>query len=121
MGVNDEVKTTTGSTVTTSIALVSVALPLKYVIGRFRPWRRLGDWAEDQVRFAGPWLRGGTVRQAVLVLAHGLARPRASWRILRTPPDGTRVPAPVRDPHWVEQRLATTGDTEEGSADHVER
>lgn len=66
--------------VTTAVA---VALALGYLLGRLRPWDRLGNWAADQVRFTGSWLRGGTGRQAVVVLAHAVTAPRTSWRIMR--------------------------------------
>ncbi|WP_176741264.1 hypothetical protein [Streptomyces sp. LUP30] len=49
-------------------ASAAVALVVGYLVGRVRPWRRLDDWAEDQVRFIGAWVRGGTVRQAIVVL-----------------------------------------------------
>ncbi|WP_236670001.1 hypothetical protein [Streptomyces antimycoticus] len=76
-----------------------MALLTGYGAGRLRPWRRLGDWAEDQIRFSGPWARGGTIRQAVLVLAHFITSPRARWRLPHhpTPAPGTM---PERDPHW---------------------
>ncbi|MFF9691068.1 hypothetical protein [Streptomyces sp. NPDC014623] len=71
-----------------------------YLLGRLRPWQRLGYWAEDQVRYTGSWARGGRGRQAVVVLT----APRTSWRIMRTPPAGLREPTPVRDPDWVTSR-----------------
>lgn len=91
------------------IVTAAVALVVGYLVGRVRPWQRLGNWAEDQVRFTGAWVRGGRVRQAVVVLVHVLVRPRTSWHILRTPGTEARVPAPVRDPNWVDNRR-TTGD-----------
>ncbi|WP_411076575.1 hypothetical protein [Streptomyces sp. cmx-4-7] len=59
---------------------VAVVVPLAagYLLGRVRPWRRLGDWAVDEFRFTGPWVLGGRSRQAVLVLAHLLTSPHAS-------------------------------------------
>jgi hypothetical protein len=67
------------------------------------------DWAADQVRFTGPWVRGGFGRQAVVVLGHTVTAPRTSWRIMRAPADETQapVPAPVRDPDWVANRTQT--------------
>ncbi|MGW7620826.1 hypothetical protein ACWGLG_34315 [Streptomyces antimycoticus] len=76
-----------------------VALLTGYGAGRVRPWRRFGDWAQDQVRFAGPWARGGTIRQAVLVLAHVVTAPRASWQLVHRPAPEP-VTTPERDPHW---------------------
>ncbi|MFE2936742.1 hypothetical protein [Streptomyces sp. NPDC059278] len=81
-----------------------VALPASYLLGRLRPWRRLGDWAADQVRFTGAWVRGGAGRQAVVVLAHVVTAPRTSRRVMRAPVTETRAPAPVRDPDWVAHR-----------------
>ncbi|WP_395372946.1 hypothetical protein OHU45_37520 [Streptomyces tubercidicus] len=86
------------------VVTAAAALAAGYLLGRLRPWRRAGDWAADQVRFAGTWARGGTVRQAVVVLVHVVTAPRTSWRIMRTPAADTRVPAPVRDPDWVTHR-----------------
>ncbi|MGR3935319.1 hypothetical protein [Streptomyces sp. BRA346] len=83
--------------------LVVVALLTGYGAGRLRPWRRLGDWAEDQVRFSGPWVRGGAIRQAVLVLAHFVTAPRASWRLAHRPASKP-VAVPERDPHWATNR-----------------
>ncbi|MFL4953275.1 hypothetical protein ACJ6WE_39790 [Streptomyces sp. MMS24-I31] len=51
------------------ITAAAVALVAGYLVGRVRPWQRLGDWAEDQVRFTGAWVRGGRVRQGVAPLA----------------------------------------------------
>ncbi|MFF2927132.1 hypothetical protein ACFVTP_32805 [Streptomyces celluloflavus] len=79
-----------------------VALAAGYLLGRLRPWRRLGDWAADQV-----WVRGGVGRQAVVVLVHVVTAPRTSWRIMRAPATDTPVPTPVRDPDWVANRTRT--------------
>jgi hypothetical protein len=37
-----------------------------YPLGRLRPCQRLGDWAAEQVRHAGTWIRSGFGRQAVV-------------------------------------------------------
>ncbi|MFH8439333.1 hypothetical protein ACH4A3_29430 [Streptomyces sp. NPDC018007] len=92
----------------TALAL-AVALAAGYLLGRLRPWRRLGDWAVDQIRHAGPWARGGHVRQAALVLAHLLTAPRTSRRILRTQADAVRGPAPVCGFVHVEQQRLSAG------------
>ncbi|MFG3042873.1 hypothetical protein ACGFYZ_38840 [Streptomyces sp. NPDC048330] len=84
-----------------------IALAAGYLLGRLRPWRRLGDWAADQVRHTGPWARGGAGRQAVVVLVHAVTAPRTSRRIMRTPATDAPVPAPVRDPAWVAHRIRT--------------
>jgi hypothetical protein len=52
--------------------LATTVVATGYLHGRLRPWRPLGDWAADQVRLTGAWVRGGTVRQAVVVLVHVL-------------------------------------------------
>lgn len=65
-----------------TVAVVA-ALVLGYLIGRLRPWGALVAWAENEVRFFGPWARGNRVQQATLLLAHGLTHPRHSWRSLR--------------------------------------
>ncbi|MEU3743233.1 hypothetical protein AB0E78_40020 [Streptomyces sp. NPDC032198] len=67
------------------VATAAAALAAGYLLGRLRPWRRLGDWAADQVRFTGAWVRGGAARQAVVVLVHAVTAPRTSWRIMRAP------------------------------------
>ncbi|CAK7288535.1 hypothetical protein SGPA1_70124 [Streptomyces misionensis JCM 4497] len=86
------------------VLVAVVALAAGYLLGRLRPWRRLGDWAADQIRFTGAWVRGGAGRQAVVVLAHVVTAPRTSWRVMRAPATETRVSAPVRDPDWVANR-----------------
>ncbi|MET9483600.1 hypothetical protein [Streptomyces sp. NPDC006638] len=87
----------------TVVVTAPAALAAGYLLGQLRP-RRAGDWATDQVRHAGAWVRGGAVRQAVVVLVHVLTAPRTSWRIMRTPAADTSVPVPVRDPDWVANR-----------------
>ncbi|MFJ9033962.1 hypothetical protein ACIRQP_36895 [Streptomyces sp. NPDC102274] len=84
--------------------VIVATVALGYPVGRLRPWRRLGDWAVDQVRLAGSWVRGGRGRQAVVVLVHVVTSPCTSWRIVRAPATGTRASAPVRDPDWVTNR-----------------
>ncbi|MET9097182.1 hypothetical protein ABZX72_34460 [Streptomyces cyaneofuscatus] len=91
---------------------VTGALTAGYVLGRWRPWRQLGDWASGQVRSAGPWARGGYGRQAAVVLALVLTAPRTSWRILRTPTTTAQPPMPLRDPHWAANRARSTTDQE---------
>ncbi|MFB7258064.1 hypothetical protein [Streptomyces nojiriensis] len=86
------------------IVTAAAALAAGYLLGRLRPWRRAGDWAADQVRHAGTWVRGGAGRQAVVVLVHAVTAPRTSWRIMRTPATTTEPTAPVRDPEWVASR-----------------
>ncbi|RSS37117.1 hypothetical protein [Streptomyces sp. WAC08241] len=99
------------------VVAVVVALAAGYLLGRVRPWRRLGDWAVGEFRFTGPWVLGGRGRQAVVILAHLLTSPRASWQIARasaakTPPRAP-VAVPVRDPDWAARRVR---DNEGGTA-----
>ncbi|MFD7859138.1 hypothetical protein ACFV6B_33455 [Streptomyces microflavus] len=98
----------------TALAALAVtgALTAGYLLGRWRPWQRLGDWAADQVRSAGPWARGGYARQAAVALAHILTAPRTSWRILRTPATTAQPLTPIRDPHWSANRARSTTDQE---------
>ncbi|MBT2439825.1 hypothetical protein J7E93_06750 [Streptomyces sp. ISL-36] len=94
------------------VVTAAAALAAGYLLGRLRPWQRLSDWAADQVRFTGAWVRGGFGRQAVVVLVHAVTAPRTSWRIMRTPTTETRAPTPVRDPDWVANRTrADQGDS----------
>ncbi|MDT6988234.1 hypothetical protein ACFOSY_31820 [Streptomyces lusitanus] len=86
------------------VLVAVVALAAGYLLGRLRPWSRLGDWAAGQVRFTGAWVRGGAGRQAVVVLVHVVTAPRTSWRVMCAPATETRVSAPVRDPDWVANR-----------------
>ncbi|HBF82469.1 MAG TPA: hypothetical protein DD420_21830 [Streptomyces sp.] len=89
-------------------AVVAVAaLALGYLAGRVRPWQRLGNWAEDQLRFTGSWVHGGAAKQASLAVVHGLTRPRTTMRILRTPPRELLLP-PTRDPHWAANRSTSS-------------
>ncbi|MFF7705302.1 hypothetical protein [Streptomyces lydicus] len=80
----------------------AAALAAGYLLGRLRPWRRLGDWAADQVHFTGTWVRGGAGRQ-VVVLAHAVTAPRTSWRIMRAPATKTQAPT-LRNEQWSRAR-----------------
>ncbi|MET9450883.1 hypothetical protein [Streptomyces cinerochromogenes] len=75
-----------------------VALAAGYLLGRLRSWRRLGDWAADQVRFTGAWVRGGHRAAGRRRPVHVVTASPTSWRVMRTLATQTRVPAPVRDP-----------------------
>ncbi|MGW7055137.1 hypothetical protein [Streptomyces sp. NPDC054887] len=48
----------------TIVVTAAAALAAGYLLGRLRPWRPLGDWAADQIRFTGAWAQGGTGCQA---------------------------------------------------------
>lgn len=97
------------------VATAVVALAASCLLGRLRPWQRAGDWAADQVRFTGTWLRGGFGRQAVVVLVHVVTAPRTSWLIMRAPANETQALTPVRDPDWVANR---TLEDKEGPREH---
>lgn len=43
-------------------ATAAVAFVLGYLLGRLRPWHRLGAWAADQVCHTGLWAWGGAGR-----------------------------------------------------------
>ncbi|KUH35384.1 MULTISPECIES: hypothetical protein [Streptomyces] len=76
------------------VVTAAAVLAAGYLLGRLRPWQHAGDWAAAQVRFTGAWVRGGTVRQAVVVLVHVVTPPRISWRIVCAPATETRALAP---------------------------
>ncbi|MGW5849173.1 hypothetical protein ACWFQ8_14670 [Streptomyces sp. NPDC055254] len=71
------------------------ALATDYPLGRLRPWRCLGDWAADQVPFTRSRVQERTGRH-VVVLAHAVTAPRASWRMLRAGHRDTGAGAPTR-------------------------
>ncbi|WP_316782923.1 hypothetical protein [Streptomyces sasae] len=64
------------------LLIAAATFGLGYLLGRLRPWRQLGYWAEDQVRFAG-WVDAGLTHRLAVVIAFALTRPRESWRIAR--------------------------------------
>ncbi|WP_331751104.1 hypothetical protein OG215_37775 (plasmid) [Streptomyces globisporus] len=96
-----------------SVIVVTAALALGYALGRMRPWWRLDGWAEDQLRFSGRWVQGGTVRLMAVALARWLTAPRESWRAFGRPPAEPRVLTPQRDPNWAGCRANVTRDEEE--------
>ncbi|MFJ2178806.1 hypothetical protein ACIOHE_38655 [Streptomyces sp. NPDC087851] len=58
------------------VVTAAAALTACNLLGRYRPWPpgRPGC----QGRFTGTWFRGGTGRQAVVVLVHAVTAPRTS-------------------------------------------
>ncbi|MEU2874447.1 hypothetical protein ABZ769_35530 [Streptomyces olivoreticuli] len=64
------------------IAIVAAASVVGYLLGRLQPWSALDVWAENEVRFYGPWTRGNKVQQATVLVARCLTHPRHSWRSL---------------------------------------
>lgn len=65
------------------IAAIAASLVVGYLIGRLQPWNTLDAWAEDEVRFYGPWARGNRIQQLIVLAAHGITHPRRSWVALR--------------------------------------
>ncbi|MFE2601643.1 hypothetical protein ACFXCZ_35105 [Streptomyces sp. NPDC059396] len=51
---------------TSVITAVAVALVAGYLLGRVRPWQRLGIWAEDRVRFTEAWAWSPPTPRSVL-------------------------------------------------------
>lgn len=95
---------------------VAAALAAGYLLGRLRPLDRLDTWVWRQFTFTGPWLLGSKPRQAVLLAAHALVRPAATWdswrhrhdpEPARSPALSFRQPAPQRDPNWPANRTTT--------------
>jgi hypothetical protein len=65
------------------IAVIVIGPVVGYLIGRLRPWHALDAWAENEVRFYGPWARGNRIQQVIVLVAHGVTHPRRSWEALR--------------------------------------
>ncbi|MFJ5645776.1 hypothetical protein [Streptomyces sp. NPDC093223] len=66
-----------------SVFTSAAALALGYAIGRARPWLRLGDWAEEQVRcHPGRWI-GTLGREALLYSALLATQPARAFEALR--------------------------------------
>ncbi|MEW2393150.1 hypothetical protein AB0933_32795 [Streptomyces venezuelae] len=84
-----------------------------YALGRFRPYARLADWANWQVRFhLGRW--SSRPRQAVLFTLLLISDPTHTvdaWRHRRDPRP-SRSPAVQFDPDWAAKRRTAAG-TEE--------
>ncbi|WP_331755569.1 hypothetical protein [Streptomyces sp. NBC_01643] len=71
------------------------ALTVGCLLGRLRPWQRLGNWAADQVRSAGSWIQDDTGRQNVVVHAH------AAHQLAHHARPGRRdVASAALDPNW---------------------
>lgn len=67
----------------TTVLIALIALAAGYGIGRYQPWNALDAWAEDQVRFMGPWATGNKPQMLAVWAAHWLTHPRHSWRAHR--------------------------------------
>jgi branched-subunit amino acid ABC-type transport system permease component len=68
---------------TLTIPALVAALALGYTLGRLRPWLRLGDWAEEQVRLHPAQWIGSRWREAVLFTALVATQPFAAFGVLR--------------------------------------
>lgn len=81
-------------------ALLLAALTAGYALGRLRPWERLADWADWEIRVRrGKWATT-RVREVVLVAAFTLTQPgRAlyAWRHRNDPPPSRSPAVRVRD------------------------
>lgn len=74
-------------------ARIAWVLAAGYLIGRARPWVRLGDWAERQIRYDGRWWLATRPRQAVVAAAFAATWPRAAlyaWRHRNDPTEPVR-------------------------------
>ncbi|MFD0555353.1 hypothetical protein ACFQ0X_43845 [Streptomyces rectiviolaceus] len=94
---------------TLTAVLIAVALLVGYALGRVRPYNRLGDWADWQLRFhLDRW--ASKPRQAALLTLLLLTDPFATvhaWRHRKDHPP-PRSPALQIDPDWVAKRRAAT-------------
>lgn len=80
--------------------VVLTALAAGYGIGRWRPWCRLGDWADWQVRFHLTRWNGSRSREAVLfllLLATDPVRTVRAWRHRHDPPPPLSPPVRIRE------------------------
>lgn len=87
-------------------AAVLAALAAGYILGRVRPWDRLGTWVWRRFTFMGAWTQSKP-QTALTIAAHVLVRPRTSydiWRRRNDPQLPERAPA---------LRFRSTTDTEE--------
>jgi hypothetical protein len=76
-----------------------------YLIGRWRPWTRLGHWADWQMQVDGRWWLATGPRRFVVAAVFATTSPHAAWSAFRhrndPPPRG---PAPAFDPDWAQRR-----------------
>ncbi|MDW8804330.1 hypothetical protein P1P68_05875 [Streptomyces scabiei] len=64
-------------------AAIAAALALGYALGRVRPWLRLDDWADEQVRSHPQRWIGTRWREAALFAALAATQPRRAFGALR--------------------------------------
>ncbi|MDK1473664.1 hypothetical protein QNO07_09550 [Streptomyces sp. 549] len=75
--------------------LLLAALAVGYLLGRWQPWTRLGDWADWQIRIhPDRWIGRGWRREALLYAALLSTQPARALRAWRTRND----PTPPRSP-----------------------
>jgi hypothetical protein len=75
----------------TAALLALAAAVIGYLLGRARPLDRLDTWVWRQFTFGGRWLLGSKPRQIVLLAAHAIVRPAATWDIWSHRHDRTRA------------------------------
>ncbi|MGW1468471.1 hypothetical protein ACWCPT_29515 [Streptomyces sp. NPDC002308] len=78
----------------TAVLIAAVALAAGYGLGRWRPWLRLGDWANWELRFHLDRWNGTRPRQAALVVLLLATDPVGTIRTWRHRHDPPPPPAP---------------------------
>ncbi|CAM5263301.1 hypothetical protein [Streptomyces badius] len=84
----------------TALAAVLAALAAGYGLGRYRPWMRLGDWANWQLRFHLTRWNRTRPRQAALfalLLVTDPVNTVRAWRHRNDPPTPPSPPVRLRD------------------------
>lgn len=95
-----------------AVLSLPAVLVVGYLLGRWRPWVRLGRWADLRTRDDGRWWLATGPRRFVVAAAHVLTHPRGSlyaWRHRNDPPP-PRSPALTFDPDWAAKRRAETAE-----------
>lgn len=94
-------------TVWTATASALALLAVGYAIGRLRPYQRLGDWADWQLRFhLDRWT--SRPRQAVLfglLLVTDPVRTIDAWRHRKDPPPRRSPAVRINGPHIPEHQV----------------
>ncbi|TXS50147.1 hypothetical protein [Streptomyces sp. t39] len=90
----------------TVLLAVTAALFGGYVLGRYRPWTRLGDWAEWRLRADGQWWITSTRRELLVATIFVITWPRSAWNAwqLRNSPSAPAPEVPRLDPNWATNR-----------------
>lgn len=85
--------------------MLLAALAVGYTVGRLRPWERLADWADWEIRVRrGRWATT-RARTAVLAAAFALTQPGRAWYAWRH----RNHPPPPRSPAIRFRRLTDDG------------